>query len=216
MSDLTGARWRCGRLRWWGKSATPWEASLRWVGAPGPTHEDERRVRRLGTDGAVETEVRHDRGGLPEGGSGGGADKRMGGVFFYCRTLRGGNAGLCKEGEREVTARRSGRATRVHMHAAIRSSDVTVAAALRGEDVDGVFPYAIGTGELARGWRWTGPRGKRACASTPCLRGMSLGSWRDRRGRMQCQRGRRKQRRCAGPCHWVLGAGITAASSGVD
>ncbi len=31
-------------------------------------------------------------------------------VLFYSRALRGGNAGLRKEGEREVTARRSGRA----------------------------------------------------------------------------------------------------------
>jgi hypothetical protein len=66
------------RLWWLGKSATSWEASPRWVGAPGPAHEDGRWVRRLGTDGAVETEARHGRGGLPEGGSGGGADKLNG------------------------------------------------------------------------------------------------------------------------------------------
>jgi hypothetical protein len=52
-----GAGW----LRWSGESATPREASPRWVGAPGPAHEDGRRVRRLGTDGAAETEVRCDR-----------------------------------------------------------------------------------------------------------------------------------------------------------
>jgi hypothetical protein len=50
----------------------------RWVGAPGPAQEDERRVRQLGTDRAAGTEVRHDRGGLPEEGSGGGADKMKG------------------------------------------------------------------------------------------------------------------------------------------
>jgi hypothetical protein len=49
-------------------------------------------------------EARRDRGGLPEGGSGGGADKRTGGVFFYSRALHGGNAGRRKEAEREVTA----------------------------------------------------------------------------------------------------------------
>jgi hypothetical protein len=126
------------------------------------------------------------------------------------------NAGLRKEGEREVMARRGDRATRVHTRAARRSSDVVVAAALRGGDAEGVCPYAVGTGELARGWRRTGPRGKRACASTPCLRSVRLGSWRARRGRTQCQQGRGKQRRCAGPCRWVLGAGIMAASSGAD
>jgi hypothetical protein len=61
-----------GRLRWSGKSATPREASSRWVGAPGPAHKDGRR---LDIDGAAETEARHDRGSLAEGGSGGGADK---------------------------------------------------------------------------------------------------------------------------------------------
>jgi hypothetical protein len=52
---------------------------------------------------------------------------------FYSRTLRAGNAGLCKEREREVTAQRDGRAS-VLTHAVRRSSDVTVAAALRGGD----------------------------------------------------------------------------------
>jgi hypothetical protein len=173
-------------------------------------------VRRLGTDGAAETEARRDRGGLPEGGSSGGADKRTRGVFFYSRALRGGNAGLHKEGEREVTPWRCGRAMGVHVRAARHSSDVAVATTLRGGDAEGVCPYAVGMGELARGWSWTRPHGKRACASTPCLRGAMLGSWRARRGRTQCQQGRRKQRRYTGPCRWVLGASIAAASNGAD
>jgi hypothetical protein len=49
------------------------------VGALGPAHEDGRRMRWLNNDGAVETEARHDRGVLPEGGSGGGMDKMNGG-----------------------------------------------------------------------------------------------------------------------------------------
>jgi hypothetical protein len=53
------------------------------VGAPGPAHEDRRQVRWLGTDRTAGTEVRHDRGGLPEGGSGGGANKMNGRVLFY-------------------------------------------------------------------------------------------------------------------------------------
>jgi hypothetical protein len=120
------------------------------VGAPGPAHEDRRRVRWLGTDRTAGTEARHDRGGLPEGGSGGGAGKMNGRVLFYSRALRGGNAGLRKEGEREVTAHRGGRAG-VLTHAARRSSDVTVAAALRGGYVEGVCLYAIGSGALDRG-----------------------------------------------------------------
>jgi hypothetical protein len=36
-------------------------------------------VRRLGTDGATETESRRDGGSLPEGGSGGAADKWIAG-----------------------------------------------------------------------------------------------------------------------------------------
>jgi hypothetical protein len=72
-----------GQLRWSGKPAMPRGASPKRVGAPRPAHEDRRRVRRLGTDGAVETEARHDRGGLPKGGNGGGADKMNRRVLFY-------------------------------------------------------------------------------------------------------------------------------------
>jgi hypothetical protein len=56
--------------------------------------------------------------------------------------------GLRKEGEREVTARRGGRATGVHASAARRSNDVTVAVALHGGNAEDVCPYAVGTGEL--------------------------------------------------------------------
>jgi hypothetical protein len=66
-----------------------------------------------------------------------------GGGPFYSRTLRGGNVGLCKEREREVTAQRSGRVS-VLTCVARHSSDVTVAAALFGGDAKGVCPYAIG------------------------------------------------------------------------
>jgi hypothetical protein len=54
------------------------------------------------------------------------------------------------EGEREVMARRGGRVTGVHACAARRSSDVAVAAALGGGDAEGVCPYAVSTGELAK------------------------------------------------------------------
>jgi hypothetical protein len=37
-----------GWLRWSGKSTTPREASLRWVGAPGPTEEERGRLVRSG------------------------------------------------------------------------------------------------------------------------------------------------------------------------
>jgi hypothetical protein len=79
---------------------------------------------------------------------------------FYSHALRRDNTGLRKEGEREVMARRGDRATGVHTRATRHSSDVVVAAALRGGDAEGVCPYAVSTGELARGWCRTGPRGK--------------------------------------------------------
>jgi hypothetical protein len=85
-----------------------------------------------------------------------GADKMHGGGPFYSRALHGGNADLCKERER----------------------DVAVAAALRGGDVEGVCPYAVGE-EVS----WTGgesmqPHDTHGCASAWCLRGEGLGSWR--------------------------------------
>jgi hypothetical protein len=39
----------------------------------------------------------------------------------------------------------------VHARATRHNMNVTVAAALRGGDAEGVCPYAVGTGELARG-----------------------------------------------------------------
>jgi hypothetical protein len=64
--------------------------------------------------------------------------------------MHGGIAGLRKEGEREVMARRGDRAMSVHAHAARCSSDVAVAATLHGGDAEGVCPYAVGTGDLDR------------------------------------------------------------------
>jgi hypothetical protein len=58
-------------------------------GALGPAHEDGWRVRWLGTGGATRTKARRGRGGLPEGGSSGGADKMNGRVLFY-RCVGGG------------------------------------------------------------------------------------------------------------------------------
>jgi hypothetical protein len=62
---------------------------------------------------------------------------------FYSHALRGGNAGLCKEREREVMARRSSKAS-VLACAARHTSDIAVAAALRGGDTEGVCSYAVG------------------------------------------------------------------------
>jgi hypothetical protein len=69
-----------GQLWWSRKPTTPRGASPKWVGAPGAAHEDERRVRWLGTDEAAGTEARR---GLPKGDSGGGAGKMNGKVLFY-------------------------------------------------------------------------------------------------------------------------------------
>jgi hypothetical protein len=70
-------------------------------------------------------------------------DKMHRGGPFYSHALCGGNAGLCKEREREVMVRCDGRVSML-AHTARRSSDVTVAAALRGGDTEGVCPYAVG------------------------------------------------------------------------
>jgi hypothetical protein len=88
---------------------------------------------------------------------------------FYSLALRGGNAGLRKEGEREATARRSDRAMGVHARAARRISNVAVAATLRGGDTEGICPYVVGSGALDRGWRWNWPRGTHGRASARCL-----------------------------------------------
>jgi hypothetical protein len=124
------------------------------------------------------TKVRHDRGGLPEGGSGGGTDKLTGGVFFYSRALRGGNVGMRKEGEIHPTARCGGRAIGLHARAARCSSDVAVAAALHGGHMEGVCPYAVGEEVSWTGGGWWWPRGAHGHASAWCLCGAGLGSWR--------------------------------------
>jgi hypothetical protein len=82
------------------------------------------------------------------------------------------------EGGREVMAQSGGRATGVHAHAARRSSDVAVAAALHGGHAEGVCPYAIAeeVSWTEGGWWW--PRGAHGRASAWCLRGAGLGSWR--------------------------------------
>jgi hypothetical protein len=80
-----------------------------------------------------------------------------------------GQRGPAQGGRERGLAWCSDREMRVHAHIAWRSSDIIVAAALRGGDAEGVCPYAVGTGELARRWHWIGPRSNRACASTPCL-----------------------------------------------
>jgi hypothetical protein len=72
--------------------------------------------------------------------------------FYICVSHRS-NACLRTEGEREVTARRGGRATGVHACAARRSNDIAVEAALRGGDAEGVCPYAVGSGALDRATR---------------------------------------------------------------
>jgi hypothetical protein len=86
---------------------------------------------------------------------------------FYSRVLRRSNTGLCKEGDREVTDQRDGRAgvlTRATRH----NSDVTVAAALRGGDAEGVCSYVIGSGELVEGGAG---QGQAASECAPAHRG---------------------------------------------
>jgi hypothetical protein len=110
---------------------------------------------------------------------------------FYSCALRRSNAGLREEGEREVTARCC--STRVRdkgqLGAAQRWSTHARRKLQRGcqrqrtrvrATPSGVCPYAALQDALARGWHETWPRGKRAYAITPCLRGARLGSWRAR------------------------------------
>jgi hypothetical protein len=120
------------------------------VGAPGPTHEDGRRMRRLGTDGVAETEARRNRDGLPEGRQrwGHGQNEREGSSFIAMHCV--GQCGPAQGGRGEVTTRRDGRATDVYVCAARRNNDVAVTVVLRGDDAEGVCPYAVGTGELDR------------------------------------------------------------------
>jgi hypothetical protein len=63
--------------------------SPRQEGALGPAHEDGRWVRRLGIDGVAEIDATHSDGGLPEGGSGGRADKWHLGVRFIGHSHEG-------------------------------------------------------------------------------------------------------------------------------
>jgi hypothetical protein len=77
-----------------------------------------------------------------------------------------------------VTARRVGRATGVHTRAARRNSDVAVAAALHGDDTEGIHPYAVGEEASWTGGDWWWPRDAHGRASTWCLRGAGLWSWR--------------------------------------
>jgi hypothetical protein len=112
-------------------------AALEPCGALGPTHGERGGVRRLGTNGAAEN-----RGGVTATAyrrwtrRGCGRDAEV--AAFYSRALCRSNAGLCKERGREVMAQCGSRAG-VLTHAARRSSDATVAMAMRGGDAERVL-----------------------------------------------------------------------------
>jgi hypothetical protein len=91
-----------------------WGAALGFGEALGPAYRERGGVRCLGTDEVAENRGEARSWWLTGGRQRWGVDKRTGGVFFYNRAVRGGNAGLCKVGEREVTASHGGRATGVH------------------------------------------------------------------------------------------------------
>jgi hypothetical protein len=78
--------------------------------ALGPAYGESGGVRWLVTDGAVENRSGRGGDGLPQRGCG--RDVEV--ASFYSRVLRKSNAGLRKEGEREVMARRGGRVMGVH------------------------------------------------------------------------------------------------------
>jgi hypothetical protein len=116
-------------------------------------------------------EARRDRGDLPEGGNGGGADKRTGGAFFYSRALCGATRAYARRERGRWRLAHVDRATGVHACVARHNSDVTVAAALRGGDVEGVCPYAVGEEVSGTGGGWWWPSGTHGRAGAWCLRG---------------------------------------------
>jgi hypothetical protein len=101
--------------RWSGKSATPPGAAPRWSGALGPVNGETRGVDNL-------------HGEVP---------------FIVAHCMGATRACARREREREVTAQCGSRAS-VLMRAARRSSDIAVAAALRGGDAESVCPYVVG------------------------------------------------------------------------
>jgi hypothetical protein len=123
-----------------------WEVAPKLKEAPGPTQWERGGVRRLGTGAAAENRGGCSGDGLPEAETARVRTRHRG-----CLVSRRSNTGLRKEGEREVTARRGGRATGVHTRAARRNGDVTVVVALRGGYAKGVCLYAVGSGVLDRG-----------------------------------------------------------------
>jgi hypothetical protein len=134
-------------------------------------------VRWLGTDEVVENRGKARRGVLPEGGSGGAwTNEREGSSFI---------ATHCVGATRAYTRRERGRSRlgvaaerRECTRAAWHSSDVVVAAALCGGDVEGVCPYAVGKEVRWTGGGWWWPRGAHGRHSAWCLCGAGLGSWR--------------------------------------
>jgi hypothetical protein len=85
-----------------GASHSGWGAALGSAEALGPTYGERGGVRWLGTDDVAENRGEARPGRLTRGRQRWGRRQTMGGVFFYSRALRGGNTGLCKEGERVV------------------------------------------------------------------------------------------------------------------
>jgi hypothetical protein len=67
-----------GWLQWLGKSTTPQEASLRWVGASGPAEEERGRLVRSGNGELVAETGAEAAASLPADSEASGADKMQG------------------------------------------------------------------------------------------------------------------------------------------
>jgi hypothetical protein len=106
--DLTSAQW----LLWSWKSATPREASPRWVGAPGPTEEERGRLVRYGNGELVIKMEVEMAVSVPADNEAGGVNKTHGGggPFLPMRL----------EDRRDSSVRRRGGA---HMRGADHSKD---------------------------------------------------------------------------------------------
>jgi hypothetical protein len=83
VADLTGAQRWCQWLRWLGKLAMPWEASLRWVDAPEPTEEERGSPVRSG-DGELVMKIEAKMtASVPADSEAGGVNKTQGGGGIF-------------------------------------------------------------------------------------------------------------------------------------
>jgi hypothetical protein len=146
---ISGVRW----LWWSGKSTKPREASLRWVGAPGPVEEESERLVRFGDGEPV-------------------AKTGVEVVASFCIRTTGG-----RTGQQRWQHARVRRWDNLALH---RGGAHTCCRPQRGcqrqrphvrATPSGLCPYATVQAELARVLDAEATCDEERCASSPCLRG---------------------------------------------